>query len=267
LLVFAGVLVAQQPPLPSGFYPIIRGESIAGPGLREVVIAQQRQFVELDAALSLNGIEIYAANNENSIFYAFVRYTRPACVRVVLQLDALSISSNGWGQDPDGCDVSFNLTPEQATRAANLFGTQRQDRREIGQHLQATFLVSDNRELVLRITNPQDGPAVQWRLGGRNRGPRDNQFSMRITRDGQLIPTIGASDLGGLSTMKLLRPGESAEVRAPISSWGDVSRPGRYVIEGAYETSLAPGGADTLGVDRRSRWDRRFTGTATFDFR
>ena len=88
---------------------------------------------------------------------------------------------------------------------------------------------------------------------------------MRIKRDGKPVAEIVAHSMGGLSGMRRLGPGEVVELRAPISSWGDISRPGRYVVQGAFHTELSPIDADGFGgVWSADHWDRRFEGTVTF---
>ena len=269
LLLFSSALMGQEPRLVPGVYPV-SSDSGPGPGLRNIATSGGRRFVRLGSPLSSQRAEIYAGNNRNDLFFAMVYFPGTGCSDSLLQLDAESILSTGYGSDSNSntCNVFFSLTPVQAARAAAFFKTTRQDRHEIGERLSATFSVSDSLELVVRITNPPEASPVQWQKGGRNRGARDNQFSMRITRDGQPVRTIEAIDLGGLSGMMVHEPGQAIEVRAPITNWGDISIPGRYVVEGAYEIVLTPVGVRPYADGRRGEmWDRRFEGRATFEVR
>jgi hypothetical protein len=188
---------------------------------------------------------------------------------VILLLDGVLIGSNGTSVDAQGCRSSFPLTRAQAVRAEALFGVTRKDRHQIGERLRATFSVSPKRELLVRIENPPGAPPVRWRRGGLQRGLRDNQFSMRITRNGKPVPEIDApSTIGpGLVGWTTLKPGEAVEMKSPISSWGDISRPGRYVVHGAFWTELFAVGGRPDDLGRGDRWDRRFTGTVSFQVR
>jgi hypothetical protein len=256
-------LLGQEAPLPSGVYLIAPAASV-----HQIQLPGQ-PVVHLSAALTVKDARMHSTSNANSVFNLYVHHTSPPpCTGAILQLDRDTIRSNGGGSGQEGCSVLFTLTAEHATRAAAFFGTTRNDRKEVGERLRATFSVTDNRQLVVRIENPPDAPAVYWEHGGRNRGPRDNQFSMRLTRDGQALTPVGAFDFGGLMTMPLLQPGGFVELSAPISSWGDVSVPGRYVVEAAYETALAPFNGDLMASPRMDlAWARRFEGTASFEVR
>jgi hypothetical protein len=68
------------------------------------------------------------------------------------------------------------------------------------------------------------------------RGPRNNQFVIRIKRNGQAIPSVPAMDLGGGVFLETLRPGESVELRTPLSSWADISNRGTYIAEAEFRT-------------------------------
>ena len=263
LLFCTSIVMAQELPRVSGVYPTVRIVQSAGPGLIEVKTPWSQSFVSLVPVVTVKDVEIHGSNNANSMYTAVVGY----CSAVLL-LDGVLIGSNGQGVDAKGCRSSFSLTRAQAVRAEALFGVTRKDRHQIGEKLRATFSVSPKLELVVRIENPLGAPPVQWVRGGAQRGPRDNQFSMRITRNGKPVPEIVAHSMGGISGMGRLGPGEAVEIRAPISSWGDISRPGRYVVQGAFHTELARNDAEAFGgLGRSERWDRRFTGTVSFQVR
>jgi len=98
------------------------------------------------------------------------------------------IGSDGSSEEASECKQSFRLTRDQTTRAEAIFKVKRKDRHQIGKKLIATFTVSPNFELVVRIENPPGAPAVRWTKywGGR----RDDQFSMRVTLNGKPLGTI-----------------------------------------------------------------------------
>jgi hypothetical protein len=262
LLFCTSIVMAQELPRVSGIYETLRIVQSAGPGLIEVKTPWSHSFVGLGPLVSVKDVEIHGSNNANSMYNAVV-----GNCGVILLLDGVLIGSNGTSVDAQGCRSSFPLTRAQAVRAEALFGVTRKDRHEIGEKLRATFSVSPKLELVVRIENPLGAPPVQWVRGGAQRGPRDNQFSMRITRNGKPVPEIDAHSMDGLMGRPILKPGEAVEMMAPISSWGDISRPGRYVVQGAFWTELFPVGVRPNDLGRGDRWDRRFTGTVTFQVR
>jgi hypothetical protein len=252
----------------SGVYPIMRSEKNPAPDLQEVVTPWSRQFVSLGPALIIDHFELHSNNNANSLYNAVVSYSSDWCGGAVLRLDEVWIGTNGSSGGTPDCKLSFLLTRAQATRAEALFKVKRQNRHEIGEKLHATFSVSPKLEFVVRIENPPHATAVRWIRGGSQRGPRDNQFSMRITRNGKPLPEIDAPSMGGVFALQLLKPGDSVELRAPISSWGDISRTGHYVVQGAFSTELFDAATETPhGLGHSDQWDRRFQGTVTFEVR
>jgi hypothetical protein len=266
LLACVSIVLAQEPTA-SGVYALTRNEQKAGPGLREVRTAWSLFFVSLGSALPVKNAEIHGSNNANSMYNVVVRFSQMPCGQTVLQLDGALIGSNGLSEGMD-CTLSFPLTRAQAARAEAFFGVTRRDREEIGAKLRATFSVSPRFELVVRIENPVGELPVHWVRGGSQRGLRDNQFAMRITRDGQPLAVIDAVSMGGISALDTFKPGETVELRAPISGWGDISRPGRYVVQGTFYTELSPIDVSRQGgLARGDRWDRSFHGTVTFQVR
>lgn len=215
--------------------------------------------------------ELYATQNDNRQYSLQFFYRREDCREAVLVIGTTELVSNGYSSDDVSCAASFTLDRAQADRTASALGIQRRDRSEVGARLTGTFAPSAPRirpgeaiEVVLTITNPPGAPPVRWRQGGRNRGPRDNQFSLIIERDGQPIAPIEAWDFGGLTGMPTLAPGESVTVRAPIAAWGDIARPGRYVVRCTYETELTVATGDPFA---NPTWDRRFEGVIRFEVR
>jgi len=205
------------------------------------------------------------------LYNIVVSYSSGAlCGSAILQLDDMLIGSAGTSEGASECKQSFRLNRVQAARAEGIFNVTRKDRHEIGEKLIATFSVSPKFELVVRIENPSGATSVRWSRNGSQRGLRDNQFSMRVTCDGKSLTVIDSPPFAGsfISTLGLLRPGESVELRAPISSWCDISRPGQYVVQGAFGTELFGAGDEwPSGSGHSDQWDRTFQGTVTLSVR
>jgi hypothetical protein len=219
---------------------------------------------------------LYAAQNDNARYRLMVFYGQPgSCGDALLTLGTDAIPNRSLGANEQNCTVSFVLTRALADRAAAALRIPRQDRSPLGEAITGTFAPSARRarrgapvEVVLTIESPAATPTVGWERGGRSRGPRDNQFSLRIERNGQPVPPIEAQDLGGPFDYQPLSAGTTAEVRAPVAAWGDISRPGRYVVHCRYETSFVPDGIDPSDDTHRGAvWDRVFEGTIRFQVR
>jgi hypothetical protein len=220
---------------------------------------------------------LFSEDNANTRFQLLVEFPSGGhrCVDGAVVLGTSAVSSNGYGSNGRDCSLSFQLDATLATSAARVMRVARQDRRPAGVRVQGTFAPSaavyragQLVEIVLTLQNPVGAPRVLRHQGGRQRGPRDNQFSFRITRDGQPVPEVPGMDFGGLGGAAPFDPGQSAQLRAPLDRWGDVSRPGHYVVECAYETQFSPDGARPYDdADRGAIWDRSFQGRITFDVR
>jgi hypothetical protein len=268
-LLFVSFVTVQQPSGASGVFPITRSEMKPTPGLQQVMTAWSTQYVGLGPALKVEQVEIHGDNNANSMYNVVLRYSSALCsgAGAVLQLNGVLIGLKGSSTGTPGCKYSFALTRDQTTRAEAFFKVKRIDRLEIGKDLRATFSVSPKLRLVLRIENPSHAPTVQWQEGGSQPDQRNNQFSMRITRNGKPLPEINVPDMGGLFGVQTLKQGETVELSTPIAGWGDVSVPGRYVVQAVFYTELAPAGAGFPGLGRGDRWDRSFRGTVSFEVR
>jgi len=232
--------------------------------------------VQLGAPIHPTRVLLFSTMNDNSSFDLYVWYRDKNSAPGLLVMGSTMLLSNGSGSDSTGVMVGFRLTPAEATTAATILRTRRQDRHPVGDLVVGTFAPSKNRyvgpndlvEIVFTMKNPATAPAIKYRHGGAQRGPRDDQFAFTITRDGVPVPPIAAMNFGGLSSMPPLAPGASVEIRTPLAGWGDITPKGHYVVECSWTTELAPGDADPYADDQRgAMWDRVFTGRTSFDVR
>jgi hypothetical protein len=243
--------------------------------LSAVALAQVRRdgvFMQDGSPIANLHPLIYSDSNANDRYQLWARWPRPqGCGPLRLVLGGTPIDSLSHGHDADHCSSSLELTQAQATQAASVLGVTRQDRSAIAEQVRARFRTAQTYaagEVIfvsIAIENPSDAPDVARHRGGRNRGPRDNQWDFRIRRDGRPVRRIEAPDFGGLSTYEPHAPGTTARLRAPLASWGDVSQPGSYVVHCSYETSFVPAGIDPYtDAHRGAVWDRRFEGVVRF---
>lgn len=249
-------------------------------------------YVVPGARLAPLRVSIAARDNTNTLYDVDVRYPHVAghgCDRGLLRLGAHTLLTSSWGGDDAECSLSFELDALEAQRAAALFGTTRQDRHALAEHVVGVFAltppahaarthppahtpatpryrVGEPIEIVLTMTSPPGAPSVAWERGGQNRGPRDDQFDFTVTRDGQPVRRIEAMNFGGLSFMDELLPGDRDEARTLLAPWADVTQPGHYEVTCTFRTVFAPAGVRPHDPATRGQaWDRTFTGTLTFD--
>lgn len=233
-------------------------------------------WVELGAALHVRRALLFAADNANSRFQLLAWVDGAALPGDgALVLRGAPLVSESHGSDNDVATVSFWLDAAQAAEAARLLRIPRQDRHPAAEQVTGTFApsapsfrVGEPVEVVLTLRNPAGAPAAQRSQGGRQRGPRDNQFSFVVRRDGREVPLREGMDFGGRSQLLPLAPGGSAQLRAPLALWADLSVPGRYAVECRYETEFSPENSRPYEeAQRGAAWDRVFTGTVQFDVR
>jgi hypothetical protein len=117
-----------------------------------------------------------------------------------------------------------------------------------GHHLLTTwkpakpsYRVGEPVTLQLQIKNVGDKP-VTFRVGGQQRGPRDNQFRFLAYRSGgygKAIPDSGdPTNFGGLAGWQDLKPGEVFSRDVDLSHWFKFTEPDSYRITGLYELEL-----------------------------
>src|SRR2546425_1153356 len=246
-----------------GALPVTRQGSAAGHVVPGAVVRPTRAL-------------LFSEDNGNTRFQVFLEFGHtPGCNEGVIVLGGAAVWSGGYGSSNDRCTLSFELDAAQATLAAAALRISRQDRHPAGEQVQGNFAPSQPSygrgqpvEVVLSLVNPEGAPPVQRHQGGRQRGPRDNQFAFQITRDGQPVTPVDGPDFGGLSGPSPMAPGARVELRAPLDRWGDIGQPGHYVVECRYETQFSPEGSRPFDdAQRGAVWDRSFTGRVVFDVR
>ena len=89
--------------------------------------------------------------------------------------------------------------------------------------------------VTLRITNVGIN-AVSFMKGGRNRGPRDNQYTFSATYRGKQVEDVGPGyDFGGIAALRTLRPGDVFEDKVNLQKWFPFKEgAGLYEIHGSY---------------------------------
>jgi hypothetical protein len=105
----------------------------------------------------------------------------------------------------------------------------------------ASYRVGETVTLLLQIKNVGDKP-VSFRVGGQQRGPRDNQYRFLAYRSGGHGKAIADSgdptNFGGISGWQDLKPGESFSRDVDLSHWFKFTEPDSYRVTGLYELEL-----------------------------
>ena len=228
--------------------------------------------VELHRRINATNLRLYSTSNDNDR-YRFAATVRGSSFELVLVLDGAVITSAGSSVVARETTVDFSVDRARAERISRAFAIARLDRSPLGARLEGRFSTERSRLSVgdvvrvqLVVRNAEGAEGVQWQVGGRQRGPRDNRFRFRVRRDGALLVERPGMDFGGPTFFTALAAGATATMTADLSAWADLSAPGRYRVECSYETTLAPEGVDPFSAEQRHRvWDRRFEGVVEFE--
>ena len=103
--------------------------------------------------------------------------------------------------------------------------------------------------MTLAIENVGRIP-VSFRVGGANRGSRDNQFGFTAYGPMGAVPDTGDPvHFGGLSYNTMLKPGETFRKEVDLRKWFTFKQPGRYTITGTYDLVFSdPANGDYLPI-------------------
>jgi hypothetical protein len=216
---------------------------------------------------------LFADDNANTRFQLIVSHYDPEIT--LFDAGELVVGGTVIRMTGPSSVLYWTLGPDNANKAAGLLNVPRQDRHPVADMVVGTFAPTQKTytagqavEVVLTLSNPAEAPAVKFTAGGHQRGPRNNQFSFALTRDGSAVPPITAYDFGGIATMPTLNPGGKAEPRTPLAGWGDVTVRGHYVVQCRWESAFSPDDVDPYDEHHRGDiWDKAFVGTISFDVR
>ncbi len=130
--------------------------------------------------------------------------------------------------------------------------------------IEASYKIGTAPVLELEIENVGEVP-ICFAEGGRQRGPRDNQFAfvaMRSYGHGKAVPDTGdPNHHGGLGGITTIEPGKTWTKRVTLDKWFQFTEADTYEITGTYRVQLyptAPG--NRLRAADYPVWDEFFTG-------
>src|SRR5215471_16652325 len=214
-----------------------------------LVRAQDGELVRLGKRRTLQILkaEMFSENNENTRFRLSV--TIPSdpglgASSYVLIVDGAAYRQIGSGSSQkDTSSASFEVTgDDNAKQVARYFGAPLRYRKHPGYDLQVSFIpakqefeTGEEVIVTLRITNVGIN-AVSFMKGGRNRGPRDNQYTFSATYRGKQVEDVGpAYDFGGIAAPRVLRPRDVFEHKVNLQKWFSLKGgAGLYEIHGSY---------------------------------
>jgi hypothetical protein len=273
LLVLVSPASALAQPRADGLYRATYRDRASARSV-EVPYGSMTTHVTLGRPFRARTLRLYSVANANDSYSLEIEGRAP-CPELAVVAGGTIIAASGSGSDRTHCSVSFRLDRAAADRTAAALGTPRLDRAPIGERLQGRFVPTRTSykrgapiEIKLVIANPAGAPEVDRQVGGRQRGPRDNQFDFRVWRNGVELPRIEAFDFGGVTGFAAIPPGGTVESSERLERWADVSAPGHYRIECSWETELVEHGVSGFEAANRHRvWSRRFTGVIELDVR
>jgi hypothetical protein len=145
--------------------------------------------------------------------------------------------------------------PEVISQIAEYFHIKVQKRRHPGHRMlveyipdKEEFSVGEPVTVTLRITNIGD-TEFAFMEGGRQRGPRDNQFAFSAElaeselvggeRVGKMVPDTGdPMNYGGQMSTVRLKPGQSHDIQVDLADWFKFKRGETYYVRGSYLMEL-----------------------------
>lgn len=248
-----------------------QGEAVAkaGPGTISAERSGRHTAAKLLTQLVPTSVDLIARDNASTEFSMWVVFPRqPADHDVLLSADGSWWQSESDGHDDGASQASFTFDRPTAERLARALGLPLHERHRLDDGLKTTWKIP-----ARASTRPTDPITIQLRvrnggktkigfvIGGRQRGPRDNRFVFTVTRNGKPVALKDAPDFGGLSYHKPLAPGEAAELSVDLRAWADLSTPGHYAIDVAYEGELARDGySPSTPAEQANVWDIRLSG-------
>jgi hypothetical protein len=104
-----------------------------------------------------------------------------------------------------------------------------------------SYEVEEPVTLKLEIRNVGDVPFT-FRVGGQQRGPRDNQFRFLCYRSGgesKAVPDEGDPlNFGGIGSYQTLKPGETFTKSIALDKWFRFTKPDGYRVTALYQLEL-----------------------------
>jgi hypothetical protein len=158
-----------------------------------------------------------------------------------------------WSHSDRHADGTFDLNAtvygdDAAGKVADRLKVERQKRKNPGHKIEVRwspekeqYKAGEAVTLKMELRNAGDA-AVTFTVGGKQRGPRDNQYRFLAYRGygmGKAVPDTGDPlNFGGISTSRTLKPGETYTATVPLEKWFTFADPDFYRVTGIFELEL-----------------------------
>ena len=252
--------VPKTPTLNDGFYQVLD----QGEGTRFPCNDGQTVVLGKNLGKQFGKPEIRSRNNDNTRFGLTLKgaaklWDGPEPLPLALVVDnvGLSLSGNSIPNADETRDFFFAIEGlEPARRVAKALKCDIEFRKDPGHRLRAkwtpdkeAYQPGDTITLKFELRNTAK-ENVTFRIGGSQRGARDNQFRFLAQRGhghGKGVPDTGdANHFGGKSWTKTLKPDESYTAEVQLNKWFQLEAPDIYRITGIWSLHLED--ADRGGV-------------------
>jgi hypothetical protein len=189
--------------------------------------------------VNVHDAKIVSQNNVNSQFnvnLTILKYTEQ-------QVGALVVSGKVYARGgARNQDFSFTfLGAENVTNIARFLNVPVTYKKHPGYNLavsfsptKPTFAVGEQVKVTMLLQNVGTTP-FRFLYGGRNRGPRDDNYTFQAWLGDDQVAQIGKdTNLGGPVSLCLLKPGESITNGLVLNDWFAFDKPAAYNMRGSY---------------------------------
>jgi len=195
------------------------------------------------AKLNITRGDIRSLSNANDRWTVFVCYSQKDSLEgskytVVLNSTARRIGSCGKSGDAE-YSFSLDLQSNDLDAAKKLLGFEPKKRWHNGYKIDGSFSTNktyapgEKITVTMTLRNVGDAP-FYFRVGGMNRGPRDDQFTFLCEGPEGGMPSKKAMNFGGRSTLQTIEPGKEFTKEVDLAGWFDLKKPGFYFLRGSY---------------------------------
>ncbi len=197
-----------------------------------------------------------SVSNNNTTYFLQLKGVGPLAkpaedVRLAAVIEGICLlPGNTVGPADDGrFDLSYTIHGKgPAETVAKYLGIEPELRRHPGHRFEVRFApdresyaIGEQVPLTMTIRNTGEAPFTFF-VGGRQRGPRDNQFRFLAYAGhglGKAVPDTGDPlNFGGKGWYETLKPGESFRRQVSIEKWFKFAEADRYRVTGIFEIGI-----------------------------
>ncbi len=244
--------IPETPKLDDGFYEILR----QGEGTRFPSTDGQNLLLGKSLGTQFGKATIRSRSQDNSAFSVTLKGAEklwdgpePLEMALVVNNVCMKLSGNSIPHADDTRDLYFTVMGETDARAAaKALKCDVELRKDPGHRLtvkwapeKKSYQLGDTITLTMELRNAGKEP-VTIRIGGRQRGPRDNQYrfvAQSMSGYGKCVPDTGDPvNFGGLVGATTLKPGEVYAAKVELDKWFKFEQAGTYRMTGIWELHL-----------------------------